>query len=213
MKLLRKMAGYGMVVLGILGVGFCVTACKTGPRHVFKDTSSLGITAGNNQIGVGDKLRIGDQVMINFSGSSGVDPILHDHTEAIKEDGNITPPLLGSVSAAGKTPGELQQCLQTNYNALYRNLTVTVVPQSRFYYVSGEVKKPGPEPYLGETDIIKAISAAGDFTDFANKKKVKITRANGQSEIIDVQKIFDEPTSFDVPIYPGDKIYIRRRIF
>jgi protein involved in polysaccharide export with SLBB domain len=91
-------------------------------------------------------------------------------------------------------------------------MTVTIIPADRFYYVTGEVKKPGPEPYLGETDIIKAISAALDFTDFGNKHKVRLTRANGQTQVINVQRILDDP-QYDVPVYPGDKIYVPRRLF
>jgi polysaccharide export outer membrane protein len=161
---------------------------------------------------VTDKFRIGDQVMINFSGSSGQDPPLQPHKEAVKEDGTITPPLVGSAVAAGKTPGELQTELQEMYKRLYKNLTVTVIPADRYYYVTGEVRKPGPEPYLGETDIIKAIAAAMDFTDYANKTKVRVVRANGQTEIVNVKKI-QKGASIDVPIYPGDKIIVKRRLF
>jgi polysaccharide export outer membrane protein len=162
-------------------------------------------------MGTSDKFRIGDQVLINFSGSVS-DLILQPHKEAIKEDGTITPPLVGSIVAAGRTPGDLQQELKERYDKLYRNLTVTVLPADRYYYVSGEVRKPGPEPYLGETDIIKAIAAAMDFTDFANKRKVTLTRANGQKETINVQKILNGKAD-DVPIYPGDKIVVKRRLW
>jgi polysaccharide export outer membrane protein len=157
-----------------------------------------------------DPLRIGDPLTITFTSSSTVEPVLPPFKEAIKEDGAITPPVVGSVVAAGRTLGDLQKDLQEKYDKYYVNVRVIVVADSRFYYVTGEVRKPGPEPYLGETDIIKAIAAAGDFTDFANKKKVRLTRANGQSQVINVKKILDDP-QFDVPIYPGDKIYIPRR--
>ena len=93
---------------------------------------------------------------------------------------------------------------------LYKNLTVTILTQARYYYVSGEVRKPGPEPYLGETDIIKAISAAGDFTDFASKRSVRVTRADGRTEVVNVRRAIDDP-QYDVPIYPGDKIVVKRR--
>jgi polysaccharide export outer membrane protein len=186
-----------------------MAGCDT-PR--FEPVDKLGLQENSSVMGTGDKLRVGDQLMITYSGTVS-DKILPDHVETIKEDGTITPPLLSPVIAAGKTLGGLQSELQTNYDKLFNHLTVTVVPQGRFYYVSGEVRKPGPEPYLGETDIIKAIAAAGDFTDFAKKTNVKITRADGRIEYVNVQKIFDEPQSFDVPIYPGDKIFVKRRIF
>jgi protein involved in polysaccharide export with SLBB domain len=65
---------------------------------------------------------------------------------------------------------------------------------------------------LGETDIVKAISAAGDFTDFANKRKVRLTTADGHTKIINVRKAIEDP-QYDVPVYPGDKIFVPRRFF
>ena len=195
-----------MMLLGILWTGLLLTGCRSEPlkfeefKHV-NDTSKKMV----------DVYRVGDMVTIVFSGSIGSEPLIPVHQETIKEDGTITPTFVGSVVAAGKTPGDLQKELQEKYDKLFNTLTVTVISKERYYYVTGEVKNPGPEPYLGETDIIKAISAAGDFTDFASKRKVRLTRASGRTQIVNVKKILDDP-QFDVPVYPGDKIYVPRKI-
>jgi polysaccharide export outer membrane protein len=207
MKQPRSSKARGLVLSGILWATLFIIGCQAPsyqelPPDVLDPTESMGRS---------DKFRIGDQVLVNFSGSVP-DMILQPHKEAVKEDKTITPPLVGPVVAAGRTPGDLQRELQEKYNALYKNLTVTVLPADRYYYVTGEVKKPGPEPYLGETDIIKAISAAYDFTDFANKKSVRLTRANGKTEVVNVQKIINGNAD-DVPVYPGDKILVKRRLF
>jgi polysaccharide export outer membrane protein len=158
----------------------------------------------------GDIFRIGDMVTINFSGTTDQIPA---HTERIKEDGTIALDYIGPVQAVGKTAGQLQRDIRNLYvPKYYRDLTVTVVSQSQFYSIGGEVRSPGPKEYLGQTDIVKAIQAAGDFTEFANKKKVLLTRANGHQEKINVPKAIDDPRS-DVPVYPGDKIYVPRRLF
>jgi polysaccharide export outer membrane protein len=91
-------------------------------------------------------------------------------------------------------------------------MTVTVTSKDRYYYVSGEVKNPGTKPYLGETDILKAISSASDFTDFAKRTKVQINRANGKKETIDATKAIEDPKQ-NVPVYPGDHIFVPRRFF
>ncbi len=210
MKAIRKFVAKWLALCSVVGLGLLAAGCE---EHRFTDVDSLNLPNNNAEMGRRDILRIGDQLLITYSGTTGIDQVLHDHTETIKEDGTITPTLLGPVIAAGKTPGDLQSELKTNYDKLFNHLTVTVVVQNRFYYVAGEVRKPGPQIYLGETDIIKAIASAGDFTDFAKKTNVKITRADGRIEYVNVQKIFDEPQSFDVPIYPGDKIFVKRRIF
>lgn len=208
MKKICGIAGRGLALLNILGSVLLITSCQTPTFQPLPADVPNPI----EQIGRTDMLRIGDQVLINFSGSVGSDVPLMPHKEAIKEDGKITPPLIGPVVAAGKTPGDLQFELQTNYNHLFKNLTVTVLTDNRFYYVSGEVRRPGPVPYLGRTDIVKAISAAGDFTDFANKKKVRITRADGRTEVVNVLRAIDHP-EYDVPVYPGDKIMVKRSLF
>lgn len=157
----------------------------------------------------GPIFRIGDAVSIRFSGVTTPPPA---HEERIKEDGTIKPPEIPSVVAAGKTAGQLQNELQQKYDKLYRGLTVTVVPGGVSYSVGGEVRMPGPKLYEGETTVVKAIQAAGDFTEFANKKKVLLVHADGRTETVNVAKAIKDP-KHDRPVYPGDRINVRRRIF
>jgi polysaccharide biosynthesis/export protein len=207
MKPLWRVAGRGIVLSGILWAGLFLAGCGTKPTQFAPLPSELETST---KVGSSDMYRIGDAVAISFSGTVSTEPLLQPYVETIKEDGTINPPLIGSVVAAARTPGDLQKEVQDRYNKLYKNLTVTIITQARYYYVTGEVRKPGPEPYLGETDIIKAISAAGDFTDFASKRSVRVTRADGRTEIVNVLRAIDDP-QYDVPIYPGDKIVIKRR--
>jgi polysaccharide export outer membrane protein len=158
----------------------------------------------------GETFRMGDQVTISFSGVEEPPPA---HTERIKEDGKISLDYVGAVEAVGKTPGQLQREIRALYvPKYYRDITVTVISQSQFYSVGGEVRAPGPKEYNGQMDIVKAIQSAGDFTEYASKKKVLLTRANGHQERVNVLKAIEDPR-FDVPVYPGDKIYVPRRLF
>jgi polysaccharide export outer membrane protein len=159
-------------------------------------------------VAASDVFRVGDVVTVTFSGTSEQIP---PHQERIKEDGSITLFLIKSVQAAGKTPGELQREIQDKYDDYYKTLVVTVASFERFYYVGGEVKRPGAQPYLGETTVTKAIQAAGDFTDFAKKNNVQVIRADGTKLKVNFGKSLDDP-SLDPPIYPGDKIHVPRRI-
>ena len=206
---------------GIIAAGLTLTGCQSDPAFTeFPQTPATTGTAngGTNPkhseykppTGPSDTLVIGDVVTINFN--SGDSQPLPPHQEAIKDDGRITPPYVGSIIAKGKSPGELQAELQKLYDKLYRNMTVTVSSKDRYYYVSGEVKNPGTKPYLGETDILKAISSASDFTDFAKKTQVRINRANGKTEVIDATKAIEDPKQ-NVPVYPGDHIFVPRRLF
>ncbi len=153
--------------------------------------------------------RIGDAVSIRFSGIPNPPPA---HEERIKEDGTIKPPEIPSIVAAGKTAGQLQNELQEKYDKLYRSLTVTVVPGGLSYSVGGEVRDPGPKLYEGETTVVKAIQAAKDFTEFANKKKVLLVHSDGRTETVNVAKAIKDP-KYDRPVYPGDRINVKRRYF
>lgn len=153
----------------------------------------------------------GDLVTITFA-SPGSILVKPPHEERIKEDGTITPPDVGSVVAEGKTTGQLQNELQEKYDKLFRNLTVTVKAESRFYHVDGEVRQPGPKPYLGETDVIKAIAAAGGFTEFAKRSKIQLIHPNGTKEVINYDKAIED-SAYNRPVYPNDKIYVPRRRF
>jgi protein involved in polysaccharide export with SLBB domain len=59
---------------------------------------------------------------------------------------------------------------------------------------------------------LKVIASAGGFTDFANKKKVKLTRVDGRTQIVNCPKALDNP-SLDPEVYPGDTIHVPRRLW
>jgi polysaccharide export outer membrane protein len=157
------------------------------------------------------RLHIGDSVTITFSG-------LPDAVEAqekpIKEDGSITLPDIGRIKAAGKTIGELEDAIHDLYvPKIYTHLNVTVkTSNDRVYYVRGEVKSPGRMIYTGPITVSKAITSAGDFTDFSNHGKVWLTRASGERFKLDLDRILagEDP---DPPVFPGDQIEVARRIF
>jgi polysaccharide export outer membrane protein len=100
----------------------------------------------------------------------------------IRPDGKITLPFLGDVKAAGLTPTQLRDNLTTALKEYITNPVVTVIvtestPQS--VYVMGEVKNSGPIPLKGTLSVMQAIAMAGGFSEFANKKDIRIQRPTG----------------------------------
>ena len=123
------------------------------------------------------------------------------------------PLLTEPVQAAGKKRGELEDEIYRLYVPnLYKRLTVKVGSEGRVVHVRGEVKIPGRVQYLGDMTVLRAIAAAGDFTDFANRRKIKVTRANGQRIVVDCIKAQQDPEK-DLPAYPDDLIDVDRRLF
>src|ERR1039458_5302280 len=102
-------------------------------------------------------------------------------------------PEIGSVQAAGKTAGELEDAIHNLYvPAIYTHLSVTVRTTSdRVYFVRGEVKSPGRLIYVGQITVTKAITSSGDFNDFADHKKVLLIRASGQRFKLNADKILN----------------------
>ena len=216
MKDLKRIIGCLAVILGVVSGGILFSGCETGPVYAplpepaTEPGAKPDASAYNPPVGSSDVLIIGDTITINFNlGDSQPLPM---HQEAVKDDGRISPPLVGSVIAKGKSPGELQAELQKLYNVYYKNMTVTVTSPQRYFVVSGEVKNPGQKVYLGKTDLVSAISAASDFTEFAKKTQIRINRANGKKETVDYNNAINDPQQ-NVLIYPGDTILVPRRLF
>ena len=200
MKLFWKASSLGFFACGLLFTSVIFTGCYS--------SSSVPIT-GYTAAEVA-RFHVGDIVIVTLSGlPSDILP----HQEPIKEDGTITMPDIGHVQAAGKTAGELQNEIYNLYvPKLYRHLTVTVNTGDRVYYVTGEVKQPARQLYSGQMTVTKAITTAGDFTDFANHKKVWLTRANGQRIKVNCDKI-QAGKAEDPSVYPNDQIQVPRRIW
>lgn len=130
----------------------------------------------------------------------------------IADDGTISLPLIGKIQAGGKTPGELQDEIVKHYvPQYYVRLTVTAIAPQRVYYVGGEVNHAGPEVYVGDTTVTKAIQAAGDFNQFANHK-VFLTRQDGTRIPVNVNDALKDSTK-DPEVYPGDQIFVPRRLW
>ena len=49
---------------------------------------------------------------------------------------------------------------------------------SKKYFISGEVTRPGSYPLVGKTRVFEALNNAGGFRDFPNKKKIVIARGD-----------------------------------
>jgi polysaccharide export outer membrane protein len=56
-------------------------------------------------------------------------------------------------------------------------IVVETVPQQ--IHVMGEVTAAGPQPLTGPLSVLQALAAAGGFTEWANKKDVRILRKHG----------------------------------
>jgi len=222
MKLFWKLSGLALLVCGTLLAGAMLTGCASSSDNpVFSEnpdvpsptmTGSPGDTISSGADAA--RFHVGETVIITFSGIDSEDLLqMPPSTQTVNEDGTISLPYIGSVKAIGKTPGELQNDIHDLYvPKYYVRLTIAVNSEDRVFYVGGEVKMPGREIYVGTTTVTKAIQSAGDFTDFANRGKVWLIRADGQRIKVNCNKALEDPSQ-DLPVYPGDQIQVPRRLW
>jgi len=97
----------------------------------------------------------------------------------VRPDGKITIPLVGDVKASGLTPerlgDQLKQALANYINSPDVSVSLQTVNSKKFF-ITGEVNRPGEYILAVPTKVFDALSNAGGFRDFANKKKIIIIR-------------------------------------
>ena len=204
------------VVCSLLAIALLAAGCATAPDPFVSDAAyqpvaeSAGTRSATNDSASssnqGVRFQVGDQLIITFSDTSEPIP---PHDERIKEDGTITLPLIGAIKAVGKSDGELQKEIRDGYvPKYYVRLTVTVKYDPQLSYtVLGEVRVPGPKSYMGKTTVTKAIGAAGGLTDFADKRRIVLTHANGSKLKVNYKKAIDD-AKYDPQVFPGDSLYV-----
>ena len=140
----------------------------------------------------------------------------------VNDSGELEVPYVGLVPAAGKSCKELaytvKAALEREY---YYHATVIIAvdhisEKSRGrIYVYGSVKGQGPQEIPADESytVSKAIIRAGGFGDFANKRKVKLTRKGGKDYVVDLKRVIEEGhTEEDVVLQPDDQIYVPQRL-
>jgi polysaccharide export outer membrane protein len=138
----------------------------------------------------------------------------------VSPDGTIDFPLVGRVEVLGLQPSEVADRVRDRLRdgGFFREPQVSVLVReyaSKRISVVGAVERPGTFPVAPGMTVVQAISQAGGFTPLASRNDVVLTRrvegelrrypvavdavANGRQE--------------DIPVLPGDIIYIRERVF
>ena len=117
------------------------------------------------------------------------------------------------LRASGKTIGAFRREVQAAYAKFLNNPEVTVSLTEaalRSVYVAGEVKQPGPVPYVQGMILSQVIAAAGGLDITAKWSDVRVLRNNGRGRDhtyrVNADTILHDGTP-DFLVLPGDVVY------
>lgn len=182
------------------------TSFNTMPTASSPSSSPMSSTKDN------DVLRVGDSIIIRLTGVPDAEQGTYE--TKVDEGGQISMPHIGSVPAGGLTTVQLKEKIETLYKIqkIYSNPNITILTQqARFVSVTGEVRAPQRLFHSKDLTALGAIASCGGFTDYANRRKVRILRGS-QSMEFNASEALSNPSK-DVPLIPDDKIQVDRSVF
>jgi polysaccharide export outer membrane protein len=140
----------------------------------------------------------------------------------VSDNGELEVPYIGPIPAEGKTCKELAYNIKAALEREYYYHATVILALDRVseksrgkVYVYGSVRAQGPQeiPTDESYTVSKAVIRAGGFGDFANKRKVKVTRKNGQDFTIDLKAVIEGgKPELDMVVLPDDQIYVPQRL-
>jgi polysaccharide export outer membrane protein len=170
----------------------------------------LGICAMQAQA----PLRPGDTFEIRLSGMAADDAAPFNGSYTIDDQGMINLPLVRQIKVAGLLPGQIQEAIQNRLMSekIFTHPTVTIQNNApRLVNVMGEVKSPQRVNFTSDMTLMTAINACGGFSDFADKKRILLTR-DGKTIQYSAPEIAKNPAS-DPKVLPGDQINVKAGMF
>lgn len=222
-----------IIKIGLFAVLFAVTFASCVPQKkmlYLKEAEMVTKTLSKeyvNDRSIDYKLQPGDNLYIHVintidersaasingdvRGYLSSDANIYLQTTTVDEDGCVEMPLVGKIQVKNLTVDEAKDRLQKAINT-YINGSMLVVKLASFNLtLLGEVTRPGMyKVYQSQINLFEAVSMAGNMTNFAKKKAVKIIRqTDNGSEIITVD--MGKADILSSPYYylkPNDIVYV-----
>jgi len=139
----------------------------------------------------------------------------------VAADGTVTLPYIHTVKVEGLEPqqlaAEVRQKLMDQKILTDPSVVVTVKEyRSKVVTLLGQVQRPGSFALAPGMTLIHAVSLAGGFTSIAQTTAVNVARTTAdkttKTVVVNVEDIY-EGRSQDIPLQPGDRIYVPERVF
>ena len=140
----------------------------------------------------------------------------------VRPDGRISTPLVEDMLAAGKTPTELADDIETALRQYVKSPEVTVIVENpvgtQQVRIIGEVQQDAAIPFEANMTILDVMLRVGGLTEFAAGNRTKLIRNQGTSteqtyrvRLSDLMRRGD--VTANVPVQPGDVIIVPQSRF
>ncbi len=192
----------------------------TIPKATTVDPPTTSTVMRTNSMTVlDDKKRLGSNDYVSFR-------VVEDRDNEsqhlrVNDTGELEVPYVGLVPASGRTCKELAYSVKSLLEREYYYHATVIIAVDRVseksrgkIYVYGNVKGQGPQEIPADEiyTVSKAIIRAGGFGDFANKRKVRVTRKDGKNFFVDLKRVIEEGhTDEDLVLEPDDQIQVPQR--
>jgi polysaccharide export outer membrane protein len=130
----------------------------------------------------------------------------------IRPDGKITMPLIKEIQAGGLTPNKVAEAITTALSKFVNSPDVAVsvdAVRSRRYFVDGEINRPGAYPLATPTTVFEAITMAGGFREFANKKHIIILRGDKRLKFNWSEVLKGKNLTQNINLENGDRVMVQ----
>lgn len=148
-----------------------------------------GVSASNETLSSPAKANL--QAQLNGAYHIGIGDVLMlsvwrdealSRTVRVLPDGNVSLPLIGQLSAAGKTIAELEFEVTEQIKRYLPDPVLDISigeVNSMLIYVIGKVRAPGRYPVQSRINVLQALAMAGGLDKFAEGDDIKVYRDEG----------------------------------
>ncbi len=179
------------------------TGCQTPDLSKLPNQAAEGSSA----------LVAGDTIKVSFPNTPEL-----TQSQRIRADGKVNLPLIGEVSAAGKSFTRFQEELIGRYKPQLKDAEVIVSLESSAIptvVVAGAVRKGGTIPCERPITVFEAIMQSGGFTPEANLRQVRLFRVvkgEHRSEVLDMRGAMNGAPEKAIYLKGGDIIFVPEKI-
>jgi polysaccharide biosynthesis/export protein len=182
----------------ICAIGLLLAGCYTDYGPVAGEPAPIPPPVAGGFLQLGDRVTVTVYDEPNLSGVFDVNPA-----------GNLDMPLIGPVTAVGRTPTELAHAIADRYKRgkfLEEPKVNIAVVAYRPVYIFGEVGRAGPITYQPGLNALTAITTAGGLTYRGSRSTILIQHAGDTAWT-------EYPLLSSVTILPGDVIRVPERYY